>query len=90
MSGAITGIFVGFIVAGLLFISGYATLILPGEQALSLPFAGRISEAFGADDTLRFVRFIAAFLMLVGTMFVIASLAALLNNTITFAPPGAR
>ena len=90
MSGALIGVFVGLTIAGLLFISGYATLILPSEKALSLPFAGRISEAFGADDTLRFVRFIAAFLMLVGTMFIIASLAALLNNTITFVPFGTR
>lgn len=86
MSAGIIGVFIGFIVAGLLFLSGYATLLLPSEKALSLPLAGRIRTAFGADDTVRFVRFIAGFLMVVGVMFIIASLAALLNNVSTFAP----
>ncbi len=86
MSSAIIGVFIGLTVAGLLFICGYALLLQPSEKALNLPLTGRISDAFGADDTLRFVRFIAGFLMVVGLMFSLASLAALLNNTTVFAP----
>lgn len=80
------GPFIGLTVAGLLFLSGYATLVLPQEKAVSLPLAGRINEAFGPRDTWRFVRFIGGFLMLVGVMFVIASLASFLNNVTVFAP----
>lgn len=78
--------FIGLAVAGLLFVSGFATLLLPQNKALSLPLAGRINEAFGPDDTWRFVRFIAVFLMVVSVMLIIASLAALLNNVTLFVP----
>jgi hypothetical protein len=82
----IWGPFIGIAVAGLLFLSGYATLLLPENKALSMPLAGRIREAFGPDITLRFVQFIAVFLMAVGAMIVIASLASLLNNVRLFVP----
>lgn len=82
----IWGPFIGLAVAGLLFVSGFATLLLPQEKALNMPLAGRINQAFGPDDTWRFVRFIAVFLMGVGVMLVIASLAALLNNVRLFVP----
>ncbi len=78
--------FIGLAVAGLLFVCGFATLLLPQEKALGMPLAGRINEAFGPDDTWRFVRFIGVFLMVVGAMIVIASLAALLNNVKLFVP----
>ncbi|MCS7056939.1 MAG: hypothetical protein NZM18_12295 [Thermoflexales bacterium] len=78
--------FIGLAVAGLLFVCGFATLLLPREKAISMPLAGRINEAFGPDDTWRFVRFIAVFLMAVGVMLIIASLAALLNNVTLFVP----
>lgn len=80
----IWGPFIGIAVAGLLFLSGYATLLLPKNKALSMPLAGRINEAFGPDTTLRFVQFIAVFLMAVGVMIIIASLAAILNNVRLF------
>ncbi|MCS6774155.1 MAG: hypothetical protein RMM31_00080 [Anaerolineae bacterium] len=86
MSSAVIGVFVALIVAVLLFASGYATLILPEEKALRLPLAGRINQAFGSADTLRFVRLIAGFLMVVAVMLVIASLASLLNSVRLFVP----
>jgi hypothetical protein len=82
----IWGPFIGIAVAGLLFLSGYATLLLPRNKALSMPLAGRINEAFGPDTTLRFVQFVAAFLMVVGALIIIASLAAILNNVRLFVP----
>jgi len=86
MSAGITGVFIGITIAGLLFVSGFALLLQPREKAVNLPLTGRVRSAFGADDTLRFVRFMAGFLMVVGLSFALASLAALLNNTTTFAP----
>lgn len=78
--------FIGLAVAGLLFVCGFATLLLPQDKALSMPLAGRINEAFGPQDTWLFVRLIGGFLMVVGVMLIIASLAAILNNVTLFVP----
>ena len=86
MSSGMTGVFIGLGVALLLFVCGYATLLLPKEKAVAMPIAGRINQAFGADDTFRFVRFIGLFLMIVGVCFIIASMAAMLNNLVLFVP----
>ena len=86
MSSAMIGVFIGFGVALLLFVCGYATVLMPKEKAVAMPLAGRINQAFGPDDTFRFVRYIGFFLIVVGVCFIIASLAALLNNIVLFVP----
>ncbi len=86
MTPAMIGVFIGLFFASLLFVCGYATLLLPKEKAVAMPLAGRVNRAFGPDDTFRFVRFIGLFLMVVGVMFTIASLSAMLNNMILFVP----
>jgi hypothetical protein len=84
MTPAITGVFFGLVVALLLFVSGYATLLLPKEKAVAMPVAGRINRAFGPDDTFRFVRFMGLFLMIVGVFLSIGALAGFLNNITLF------
>jgi uncharacterized membrane protein len=84
MTPAMTGVFIGLIAALLLFVSGYATLLLPKEKAVAMPIAGRINQAFGPDETFRFVRFMGLFLMIVGVCFIFASLVAFLNNISLF------
>ncbi len=86
MSPAITGIFFALVVAGALFASGYALLLLPKDKALKLPLAGRIDAAFGETDTLRFVRLIALFMMASAVGLVLASLASLLEQVTLFVP----
>ncbi|MFN3706156.1 MAG: hypothetical protein ACK4WM_09235 [Thermoflexales bacterium] len=86
MSPVITGIFVALIVAGALFASGYALLLLPKEKALKLPLAGRIDAAFGDADTLRFIRLIGLFMMASAVGLVLASLTSLLEQVTLFVP----
>jgi hypothetical protein len=84
MSPEMIGVFIGLFFALLLFVCGYATLLLPKEKAVAMPIAGRINQAFGADDTFRFVRYIGAFLMTVGVFIAIGALAGLLANITLF------
>jgi hypothetical protein len=85
MDARINGVWFALIVAGLMFASGYASLLLPREKAMRLA-TSRVVNAFGADLSVRWVRVIGVTLMLGAVGIGIAALTALLNNVAVLLP----
>jgi len=85
MTSAMTGIWIGFIAAGLVFVCGYALLLQPHERALRIA-TSRVVNAFGEADSVRWVRAVGVVMMLGGLGIGIGALAGLLNNVTILLP----
>ncbi len=68
------------VIGGALAASGYATILQSAEKMLRLPLAGRIYEAFGQKDTVRFVNVCGVFMLLSGAALLGMAAIGVLNN----------